>query len=355
MTAVRRGWRASRGSPSPRRARRRAARRGARARDRRGLRGRRRAGDRRARLRHGDDRAGRQDRRPGQPLGDRGEAARLGARRDRPARRAERGGRDRRRERRRRRSAPPTCSPRPSTARTARRSSSTTTRCRRRRGARAARRTAASSASPRSTRRSRAPRTCARAPRAARRRPGRARRRPQRGRRLPRHVGGPRRLRGRGDPRAADRRPRPGAGGLGLEAFLRPVQFVRATRRGARRAARRERRDPGGLEGLPLHGPRCRLAVARRERRPLPRVRAVRLGVDRRGGRRAARAAPGPGDPLRREHAAAARRAAGTARRELRAAERVPRGDVPRAARGGRRAMRGSSRSRSSPVRVRTG
>ena len=61
---------------------------------------RRRAGDRRARLRHGDDPAGRQDRRPGQPLGDRGEAARLERGRHRPPCRAERGAGRRRRERR---------------------------------------------------------------------------------------------------------------------------------------------------------------------------------------------------------------------------------------------------------------
>ena len=76
------------------------ARHGARARGRRGLLDGRRAGDRRARLRHRDDRAGREDRRPRQPLGDRGEAARLRARRDRSSRRAERGARDRRRHRR---------------------------------------------------------------------------------------------------------------------------------------------------------------------------------------------------------------------------------------------------------------
>ncbi len=82
---------------------------------------RRRAGGRRARLRDGDDPAGRPHRRPGKRLRHRGQAARLEPGRDRSARRSERGGRDRRRDGRRRRPARRTCSPRPSTAPTARR------------------------------------------------------------------------------------------------------------------------------------------------------------------------------------------------------------------------------------------
>ena len=43
-----------------------------------------------------------------------------------------------------------------------------------------------------------------------------------------------------------------GAGGLGLESFLKPVQFVRATAEGVRRA--REIAGPlARAEGLPLH------------------------------------------------------------------------------------------------------
>ena len=100
------------------------ARRRARARNRRGLRGRRRAGGRRARVRHGDDRAGRQDRRPREPLGHRGEAAGLEPGRDRPSGRAERGRPDRRCLGRSRALCAPTCSRRPSTGPTARRSCS---------------------------------------------------------------------------------------------------------------------------------------------------------------------------------------------------------------------------------------
>ncbi len=50
----------------------------------------RRAGDRRARLRHRDDPAGRRDRRPGQPVGAGGQAPGRGRRRDRRVRRPER-------------------------------------------------------------------------------------------------------------------------------------------------------------------------------------------------------------------------------------------------------------------------
>ena len=43
-----------------------------------------------------------------------------------------------------------------------------------------------------------------------------------------------------------------GTGGLGLEAFLRPVQFVRATREGLD-AVRETVEAFAELEGLPLH------------------------------------------------------------------------------------------------------
>ena len=66
------------------------------------------------------------------------------------------------------------------------------------------------------------------------------------------------------------------------------------------------------------------------------RLRALRLGFDRRGGGGAAGPAPGGDHPVRRQRSAAARRPAGAARRELRAAERVSGGHLPRAARGGR-------------------
>ena len=77
-------------------------RRCVRARDRGGVRGGRGAGRGGARVRHGDDRARRQDRRPREPLGDGREAPRRGLGRDRPSGRAERGRPDRGRLRERR-------------------------------------------------------------------------------------------------------------------------------------------------------------------------------------------------------------------------------------------------------------
>ena len=209
----------------------------ARARDRRAVLDGRRAGDRRARLRHRDDRPGRQDRRPRQPLGDRGEAARLGAGRDRPARRAERGARDRRRD------AP------------------TRTTCAADLLAQAEHGPDGESILRDHERRARGRRRRARRrPRAGRAGRRRWTRRSRRANELaPEHlellVDDPERLAAGvrnagavflgttavlGDYAAGSNHVLPtgglarGVGGLGLEAFLKPVQFVRATRRGAR-------------------------------------------------------------------------------------------------------------------------
>ena len=76
---------------------------------------RRRPGDRRARLRHRDDRAGRQDHRPRQRLGGGGQAPGLRPRRHRHDRRPLRGAGDRRRRRTTPTGWRSTCSPRPST------------------------------------------------------------------------------------------------------------------------------------------------------------------------------------------------------------------------------------------------
>ena len=307
----------------------------ARARHRRGLRGRRRAGDRRARLRDGDDRAGRQDRRPGQPLGDGGEAARLEPRRDRPARRAERGvviadelGRPalvRRRPARAGRARPgQRGDPREPSA-------GSPTRC------------ARSSPGPsksdprswrRSTRRSRARTTTRRSTSSSGRRPEAAAAQVRNAGTI--FLGTSAVL---GDYAAGANHVLPtgglarGAGGLGLEAFLKPVQIVRATRDGCSRRAR---------SAPPLARARGPAAARRRaggavSAQPLPDGLSRRTsGRHVGGGGRAPRAPAGAGDPLRREHAAAPGRAAGPARRELRAAQRVPGRHVPRAARGRR-------------------
>ena len=117
--------------------------RGQARRRRRDLPHRRRAGDRGARLRHRDDRAGRQDRRAGQRLCRRRQAAGLRHGRHRHDRRAVRGAGHRRRRQRSRTGSPPTSSRRPSTTPRRSRSSSPTTRRlpMRRGGGRAAART----------------------------------------------------------------------------------------------------------------------------------------------------------------------------------------------------------------------
>ena len=247
-------------------------------------------------------------------------------RRDRPARRAERGGRDRRRERRRRRTCAAdllaqaehgpdgeailvTTSSRArrrgrSRGRTAGRRSRPSRRSRRRSRARTSSRPSTSSCSSRTRRRSRP----------AVRNAGAV------------FVGTSAVL---GDYATGANHVLPtgglarGAGGLGLEAFLqagavRPRDAARASPPSARRS-----RPSPALEGLPAHA--AAVAVRSDERQPAAgRLRAVRLGLDGRGGRRAPRAPPRRGHPLRRERPAAARRAAGPARRELRAPERVP-------------------------------
>ena len=196
--------------------------------------------------------AGRQDRRPGQPLGDRGEAARLRRRRDRPPGRPERGARHRRRLGRpggvRRRPA------RPGRARAGQRGDAGHDE-RRVADEVLARRTAArielvgslDEALERANElRARSTSSCS-SPTRRRSPPG-----PNAGSVF---VGTTAVL---GDYAAGANHVLPtgglarGAGGLGLEAFLKPVQFVRATPEGL--AAVRETVEAlADLEGLPLH------------------------------------------------------------------------------------------------------
>ncbi len=207
---------------------------------------------------------------PGEPLGDRGEAARLEHGRDRPARRAERGARRRRRHRRREgvRSRPA----RPGRARTRQRGDP--------------------GHDQRGASRTTSPRRCGRP---CPRRGGRLARR----RRSPARTSTrpstsscssptPRRARHEvvnagavflgttavlGDYAAGANHVLPtgglarGAGGLGLEAFLKPVQYVRASREGldAVRGDGRRARRPRGSPAARRRG----RGATRRTRRPL--------------------------------------------------------------------------------------
>ena len=227
----------------------------------------RRAGDRRARLRHGDGRARRRDRRPGQPLRPGGQAPGLPPRRDRRLRRAER----------------PARRPRPRRRPPSRRARSA--RAGRARGGQPRRRARA----PRSISSRRSRRSCAsigerhplcprrrarscRCPMCARRSPWPTRSRPStcsssapRPRRSPRSSPAPgcvfvgaaerdgvRRLRRRLQPRAADRRRRP----LRLRALAAPLPppHGRGAHRRRREQARgRRRRRSPDAEGFLLH------------------------------------------------------------------------------------------------------
>ena len=144
-------------------------------------------------------------------------------------------------------------------------------------------------------------------------------------------------------------------GGLGIEAFLKPLQVV--TRDRGRCASRgRGGRSAGADRGAC----RCTRRRWRDERRAgegpagRGRVRAVRLGRGGLRGRGAPRRPARDRSQVRPEHAAAAGRAAGAARREHGAAQRVPGRHVPRAARGRSIRMSVSRRRTSSSARAQT-
>ena len=127
------------------------------------------------------------------------------------------------------------------------------------------------------------------------------------------------------------------SGGLGLEMFMKPLQVVRATPRGRCRGGR-VIGPIARAEGLPLHAAAAERAGAivstarpsvsaagrgddaglRGAPSRCRRLRALRLGGDRRGGRRAPRPRAGAGAQVRSEHAAASGRGADSARGELR-------------------------------------
>ena len=106
-----------------------------------------------------------------------------------------------------------------------------------------------------------------------------------------------------------------GVGGLGLEAFLKPVQFVRATRRGTRVASARPSRPSRPSKACPFMPRPWRSGRDTEREAASGRVRAVRLGLDVRGRRRPQRDSRRTGDPVRRQRSAASRRAAGAGRR----------------------------------------
>ena len=134
------------------------------------------------------------------------------------------------------------------------------------------------------------------------------------------------------------------AGGLGLEAFLKPVQSCRATREGLD-GVRPIVAALAALEGLPLHGAAVEAVPPDDAAPPAPDGFAPYVWAPDGGrGRRARRALVRAGDPLRRERAAAPRRPSGAAGESFARLNDYPEGRIASCARP-RRATRASSRS----------